>query len=230
MGAYVAGLEAGLRAARVHRHAPVAAVRRDGGAYRLDLEDRAHHGADVLILATHARQAADLLGTVPAAAEVRGVLRRFAYTRTRVAVHGDRRLMPPRRREWSVVNVRWDGTHSQTTMWQAGTQPPEVPVFKGWVTHDAAMPQPLHVAVDFERGRIDRAYAEAQRSLAPLQGRGGLWLAGVYTNDIDSHESTIRSAVTIAGALAPESVRLRRLTGGPGGAAAPRTPPCGASG
>ena len=54
-------------------------------------------------------------------------------------------------------------------------------------------------------------YFDAQRRLKALQGQHGLWLAGLYADDADSHESAIRSAVTVAEQLAPESPRLNRM-------------------
>jgi hypothetical protein len=44
-------------------------------------------------------------------------------------------------------------------------------------------------------------------------GQAGVWLAGLYMDDADSHESAVRSAVTIARALAPDAARLRLLEG-----------------
>ena len=39
---------------------------------------------------------------------------------------------------------------------------------------------------------------DAQARLKELLGLGGVWLAGLYMDDADSHESAVRSAVTIA--------------------------------
>jgi predicted NAD/FAD-binding protein len=52
---------------------------------------------------------------------------------------------------------------------------------------------------------------EAQRSLSAFQGQNNLWLAGLYTHDIDSHESAIRSAVKVAEGLDPRSAGLKLL-------------------
>ena len=59
--------------------------------------------------------------------------------------------------------------------------------------------------------KIGLRYFEAQRSLAAFQGQNNLWLAGLYTHDIDSHESAIRSAVKVAEGLDPRSAGLKLL-------------------
>ena len=66
----------------------------------------------------------------------------------------------------------------------------------------------------YEHGKITPDYFDAQRRLRDLQGRDGLWLAGLYTDDADSHESAVRSAVAVAKRLSPDSSRLRLLVAG----------------
>ena len=72
---------------------------------------------------------------------------------------------------------------------------------------------------DAPRGRVHDDHPvvgprhfQTQKTLAALQGRNNLWLAGLYTHDIDSHENAILSAVNIARRIDPESGNLRRLT------------------
>jgi len=139
---------------------------------------------------------------------MRRQLSRFEYFDTAIAIHGDRRLMPQNESDWSVVNARWDGEHSALTVWDPGRG---LPVFKSWVTFDERMPQPLYALARYEHGRVTPDYFDAQRRLRALQGAEGVWLAGLYTHDADSHESAIRSAVTVAQCLAPDSSRLGRL-------------------
>ncbi len=59
------------------------------------------------------------------------------------------------------------------------------------------------------------AYFRAQAALARHQGEGGLWFAGSYTRDIDSHESGVRSAIEVAsrmlGRWSPPRTRLTHL-------------------
>lgn len=211
MRAYAQALAADMGTVRLLRAAPVTGVRRDGGAYQVLLAEGEPHTADAVVLATNALQAAELLRFLPAAERLRRVLRSVRYAATRIAVHGDPALMPADRRDWSLVNARFDGRHTQLTMWKSWRQPTAGHIFKSYVTFDAAPPRQLHALHTFDHGIIDRTYFRAQRELAPLQGEEGLWLAGVYTAGIDSHESAIRSAVRIAERLAPGHPRLRLL-------------------
>jgi uncharacterized protein len=60
---------------------------------------------------------------------------------------------------------------------------------------------------------VTRAYFEAQRALRGMQGQDNVWLAGVYTHDVDCHESAVLSAVHVAEHFVPATERLRALTG-----------------
>jgi predicted NAD/FAD-binding protein len=100
--------------------------------------------------------------------------------------------------------------HSHLSIWNPARG---LPVFKSWVTFEERMPEPLYAVATYAHGKITPEYFNAQEQLRPLQGRHGLWLAGLYTHDADSHESAVRSAVTVAQTLAPGSARLRLLLG-----------------
>ncbi len=212
MGAYVAAVAAQLRRAAVRVGTPVATIARGSAGLRLHPADGGAppQEVDAVILATNALQARALLRDLAGAQPLRRALEGFRYGQTHIAVHGDPRLMPPDSRDWSTANVRFDGRHSQSTMWTAGRG---VRVFKSWITYERRLPDRLYAEATFAHGMIDRGYFAAQRALGELQGRDGIWLAGVYTAGIDSHESAIRSAIRIAGRLAPEPPRLRALTG-----------------
>jgi predicted NAD/FAD-binding protein len=183
-------------------------ISRDGGGYAALDHTGQRHAFDRVIVATNARQALALIESIPELEPVCRQLRRFEYFDTTIAVHGDRRLMPRREAEWSVVNARWDGSHSSLSIWDPARG---LPIFKSWVTFDERLPDPLYVTATYEHGKITVDYFDAQRRLKTLQGQHGLWLAGLYTDDADSHESAIRSAVTVTQTLAPGSARLNQL-------------------
>ena len=67
------------------------------------------HPFDRVVVAANARQALRLTESISELAAVSEQLGRFEYFDTRIAIHGDRRLMPDDESAWSVVNVRWDG-------------------------------------------------------------------------------------------------------------------------
>lgn len=207
MSAYVSALAASLERADVRVGAGVERITRDGEGFVVHAGGRTTV-VDQLVLATNARQAHALLEPL-GFADVCRELERFEYFDTTIAVHGDRGVMPADRSAWSVVDIRWDGVHSQNTVWAAERGD----VFRSWVTFDERMPEPLYAVATYEHGKITPDYFDAQARLRPLQGDGGLWLAGLYTDDADSHESAVRSAATIARRLSPGSARLAVLDG-----------------
>jgi predicted NAD/FAD-binding protein len=178
----------------------------DAAGFSIDTGDGTPASFDRVVLATDAREAHRLVSPNPQLAPIARELGRYEYFDTTIAIHGDRTLMPENPRDWSVVNVRWDGTHSALSVWnpRAG-----LPVFKSWVSFDERLPEPLYAVARYEHGAITPEYFDAQRRLAPLQGTHGLWVAGLYAADADSHESALRSAVAVARELAPGSHRLR---------------------
>ncbi len=206
---YVAALAGALDRARIVLGADLRRIERTDGMYVVvDADDR-RHTFDRLVIATNARQAAALIDPIPELGGRVGQLRRFRYFDTSIAIHGDRSLMPRSDRTWSVVNARWDGAHSALSIWDPSHG---LPVFKSWVSFDDRLPEPLYATATYEHGKIDLDYFDAQRRLKELQGQHGLWLAGLYTDDADSHESAIRSAITVGRGLAPKAERLRALT------------------
>ncbi len=216
MRVYIDALTGTLKRTRVRLGATIRQVSREGDGYRITDADGIGHAFDHVVLATPAWQAAALIGSAPELEPVCRQLRRFEYFDTTIAIHGDRGLMPRRRSAWSVVNARWDGRHSSLSIWSPAR---DLPVFKSWVTFDDRLPDPLYAVVEYQHGKITPEYFDAQQRLKALQGHERLWLAGLYADDADSHESAIRSAVTVARHLAPGSPRLTALLADPAGSA-----------
>jgi predicted NAD/FAD-binding protein len=208
MKIYVDALAGGLQRTDVHQGTTVARVTRVAEGWVIEDAAGGRHPFDHVIVATGAHQAAALLGDAPPLELVRRQLRRFEYFDTTIAIHGDRRLMPRHESAWSVVNARWDGAHSQLSIWDPSRG---LPIFKSWITFDDALPEPLYALATYTHGKITPDYFDAQRQLRDLQGRDGLWFAGLYADDADSHESAVRSAVTVAKRLSRDSPRLQLL-------------------
>lgn len=209
---YVDALVASLEHAQVRTDAAATRISRSHDRFLVEMADGTAREFDRVVLACNARQAAELVAGIPELDRVRAQLERVRTFPTRIAIHGDRRLMPPDEASWSVVNARWDGTHSSLTVWDPRRG---LPLFKSWITFDDELPSPLHALVDYEHGLVTPDYFDAQARLKALNGSHGLWLAGLHMHDVDSHESAVRSAVEVARALAPGSERMRRLAGSP---------------
>ena len=164
---------------------------------------------DRIVVATNARQAAELLREIPFARPLCDVLRTIRYFQSPIAIHGDRSWMPARRAHWSVFNVRWNGQSGVSTVWK--DRPGQIPVFRSWTRNASTPPESVWNAATYEHAIVDPAYFRSQRQIREMQGRGGIWLAGTYTHDIDSHESAVWSGVSVAGDLAPDAAELSLL-------------------
>ena len=207
---YVEALVSDLGRASVRAGVGAEHIERTAEGFLVRVATGEMHASDRIVVATNARQALALLEPVSGLEEMRTQLARFEYVDTTIAIHGDTRLMPADRSAWSVVNVQWDGAHSHNTVWGPGHRRD---VFRSWVTFSEQLPEPLYAVATYEHGKVTPEYFDAQRRLAPLQGAGGVWLAGLYTAGADSHESAVRSAVTVARGLAPGSARLAAIGG-----------------
>jgi len=205
---YVDAMTRELKQTTVTLGADITRLARADGKWLV--EDRGTvHRFDQVVVATDARSATQMLAGVDEVGALSGELSDIRYAETRIAVHGDRRLMPRNPRDWSVLNVRFDAPTSAATIWKVWTGRS---VFRSWVTHEPDLPAPLYALRTYQHVLPDPSYFRAQRVLAARQGTSGLWLAGVYMHDVDSHESAITSAVAVARRLASDSPNLRRLT------------------
>ena len=210
MRVYIDALARDLTRTRIRLDSEIQGVTRRGELFDVEQQDGEVHTFDRLVLACNPRRAAALIDGLTGHEAERGQLRRIETFDTKIAIHGDRRLMPRDEASWSVVNARWDGAHSSLTVWDPRRG---LPVFKSWITSDTDLPDPLYAVAAYEHGMITPAYFDAQSRLKSLNGRDGLWLAGLSMHDVDSHESAVRSAVAVARSLAPDSWRLRLLSG-----------------
>jgi uncharacterized protein len=206
---YIQALVKSLNKVRIRPSAEIHRVTRGSGRYLVELVDGRRSEFDHLILATNAREAHGLIGKLEGTERIREELNKFEYFKGRIAIHGDSRLMPASRKHWSVFNIRHDGDHSALTIWKKWKS--ETPVFKSWVGDESMALDPLYFTATYDHPIVGPRHFETQKKLAELQGRNNLWLAGLYTHDIDSHESAILSAVNIARRLDPESSSLRQL-------------------
>lgn len=164
---------------------------------------------DQVVIATSACDATKLLSGLPPAAELLEVVRRFRHFETEIVVHGDPSFMPPRRADWSQVNLFDEGDHAWMTDWAGWRH--GLPVFRTWMPPRRSPPTPLYCRRRFHHLIMTPESHALQRRIAALQGRAGIWLAGMYAVDIDNHESALLSAVPVTQALAPDSPNLERL-------------------
>jgi predicted NAD/FAD-binding protein len=169
------------------------------------------HDFDRLIVATSAYDAAKLLAGVPAAAEMQAAVGTFRHFNIDIAIHGDPSFMPDDKRDWSTNNLFFDGDSAWMSDWQGMGQ--GLPVFRTWLPKGRALPAPLYQRRSFDHVLMSPENAVLQRRIAARQGARGLWVTGMYSVDVDNHESALLSALVPAQELAPRAQNLRRLLG-----------------
>jgi predicted NAD/FAD-binding protein len=216
---YIQALAAQLKHALVKISANIVNIQYVDGQYLITEADGTTNHFDHLIIGTNAMQANQLLKDIPETSYVRSFLSAMKYFKTTIAIHGDKRFMPKDTDDWSIVNIRYDGKQSATTIHKPWLSP-KSPVFKSWMTYDvrspsdhgSPMPSPLYAIAHYDHVIGDLQYFKTQQAIRSVQGHHNLWFVGNYTYDEDSHESAILSAVYVAQYLAPDANRLQQLT------------------
>ncbi len=211
MQTYIQAVAKLLTQTRMLLGTEIASIQRQADQFELVDAQGNRWTFDEVIFATNACEASQILQGLAGAEAIRAELSKIEYFKTSIAIHGDERLMPADRANWSVVNIRHDGRHSSNSIWKhwrTGNRP----IFKSWVTYDQTLPEPLYALRTYWHAKINAAYFQAQKRIGQLQGESHLWFAGVYTSDVDCHESAVSSAIQVAQRLAPHSARLKQLT------------------
>jgi predicted NAD/FAD-binding protein len=181
------------------------------GAFLVEDDRGERHRFDRLIVATSAREAADLLRGVPTVADMQATVASFRHFETEIVIHGDPSFMPADRRDWSHTNVFLDGEAAWMSDWPGRRE--GVSVIRTWLPTGRTPPRPLYGRRRFHHLMMSPENAVLQRRIATLQGTSGLWVTGMYAVDVDNHESALLSALVPAQALAPASQNLARLLG-----------------
>ena len=207
---YIQTLANSLTRTDIKLSTEIISVKRRENEYQLVDSQGKDWRFDEVVFATNAYEASRILRDLDGAGPIRAQLDKIEYFKTSIAIHGDERLMPADKNNWSVVNIRYDGQHSSNSIWK-NWRTGDRPIFKSWVTYEKELPQPLYALRTYWHAKINAAYFEAQKGITQLQGINHLWFAGVYTHDVDSHESAVASAIKVAQRLAPHSPRLKKL-------------------
>lgn len=213
VGAYVTALLESLRTVTVRLDSEIIAIRREAGRFHLRERSGEEHAFDQVVLATPAYKSLEMLSSLSGVEPLRRLLGRIEYYETAIAVHSDRTYMPAPRGAWSYVNMLVDDRgECEKTFWCGMGE--GVEVFRSWVTLGSSVPGDLSAMYRYFHPRMTPDYFRVQSRLAALEpGAGGLWLAGSYTDDVDTHESGLRSAMAVVRRLHPESANLRVLQG-----------------
>ncbi len=160
---------------------------------------------DQVVLACHSDQALGLLAHP--SAEERSILGRLRYEPNRAVLHTDARLLPRRRSIWSAWNYlgrsTGDGASPVGVSYLINKLQPlpfRTPVIV--TLNPPVEPDPGKVIGEFryEHPAFDREALAAQRDLAAIQGRRGLWFCGAWAGH-GFHEDGLRAGIAVANAL-----------------------------
>ncbi|GLY93852.1 FAD-dependent oxidoreductase [Actinoplanes sp. NBRC 103695] len=212
VSSYVRALLGSLKTVTVRLNAEIVAVRKEADGFVLVTRTGEEHTFDQVVLATPAYKTAEMLAPLPGAEPLRRLLERIEYYETAIAVHADPSYMPASRGAWSYVNMLLDDRgECEKTFWSGMGE--GVDVFRSWVTLGSSVPRDRYAMYRYQHPRMTPEYYRIQARLAALDpGSGGLWLAGSYLDDVDTHESGLRSAMEVVRRLHPESENLNALT------------------
>jgi predicted NAD/FAD-binding protein len=198
--------------------ASIVGVRRlaDHAAVELRLGDGRSEAFDHVVLATQAGASLRLLAD--ADAHETAALAGLPDTPVQVLTHGDARLMPARRRDWSPVNL-WVDTAAgavESTIWVNAVQP----ALRGApdVFQTVGPLRPVDPAMRlgearFQRPLVTLASEQALTALQALQAQPGrrVWFCGSQAQPgVPLLESAVRSAYAVAERL---GARLGALPG-----------------
>lgn len=213
---YVEAVHKDLKQSQVKLNARVKLIGKNNERYTILTEDGSYDEFDQIIFATEAEVASHLLSTLPETAELSAMLANLRYFDTKIAIHGDERYMPPKKEDWRVVNIRYDGKNSELSIYKPWRT--MAPVFKSWITFDVRggkqtdgpLPSNLYALTTFRHPAVDRNYLAVQKYIEnrPLDK---IRFVGMWTYDNDSHESAIVSAINLARQMAPNSERLKAI-------------------
>ena len=174
-------------------------VQADGVLLHSAEQASARHQA--VVLACHADQAAQLLGTNPAAA----TLGAFSYQSNKIFLHSDTGLMPPNRKAWASWNYLSEAGAEDNccvSYWMNDLQqlPGEQPLIVSLNPKRAPSPELTWDQHQFRHPVFNQASLRAQRQLQSIQGLNNIWYCGAWQSN-GFHEDGLLSAIRVARAL-----------------------------
>jgi hypothetical protein len=147
-----------------------------------------------------------------------GILNRYDYFDTDIAIHRLPGYVPRERADWSLYNVGVyvaeagkDWT-AEGSVWHRPESPraggQSTGIFKSWVTRRQSFPAFIYTR-KFKHPFMTPDLLNATRELKRVQGKNGLWFSGHFTTGFDLQESAVFSAMQVAGAINPQSATLK---------------------
>lgn len=201
---YIDALVGELQRSTLRAGTAVTRIQRRGGAWDVGVGGDTDR-FEAVVLALPAWRAARILFGADLWRDALGVFRRFD---ARIAIHHDTSFMPRKRRDWSLSNVSVRRGRTMLTSWEGLRQRRDV--FRSWLLGDEH-PRRLVARAEFEHLIVDAQSATDRARLDALQGLDELYAVGMYTGDVDCHESCVTSALAVAERLSPQSPLAQRI-------------------
>jgi uncharacterized protein len=221
-----AGLQGHLRAladdcrgASFHTGSPVVRVEKEHASWFVVTKARRAGPFDAVAINAPPWESKKLLGHLPWAEELVGILERFEFVSHQLTIHADPTYMHRERRHWGLANVGIEagerGDNSELSIWMGAAldrrNGKPVDLFKSWTTYRSQAPKRVLFARTFQHAIKTPTMMRAARKLGAWQGRHGLWFAGHFTSGIDLQEWALRSAMDLSSALCASSPNLAAL-------------------
>lgn len=199
--------------------APVSGVSRDGGGgFLIQAGAGAALQVDEVVFAASGPPTLALLAGLSGTALQRAALQGIEFFDARLMLHTDPAYADANQRYWSFLNCQAQGGFCEASMWLAqvltpppGASPPQL--WKSWVTHRNNLPAQVVHEASYRHLLPTPATIRAQAALRATQGQGSVWFAGGYTQNYDSQETALLSAMAVADGLAGTTARGRALLG-----------------
>ncbi len=201
----------------VRKNAPVRAIERTPAGVQIQAGQGAAERFDQIVFATPADRTLAILGAGATGLE-RRLLGVFRYQPNRAVVHGDRALLPKRRRVWASWNYLAQDTQSgphrvSVSYWMNRLQ--NLPVSEPVVVSLNPLHEPARERVFaeflYQHPQFDQGAIEAQGLMPSIQGRQGTWFCGSYCG-YGFHEDAVQAGLSVAAALGTPAPWAHEIT------------------
>lgn len=217
LSSYIKLVADDLHRTKIKLSTKVTNITHERGLYQVYDNQGGMNEFDTLIVTANAEASGYLIQHIKGREDLANTLKGMPYYDTEIAIHGDASYMPANKKDWRVVNTVFNNGESAMTIYKSWHS--DVPVFKSWLISganksfgkNASLPNPLYALIHYRHPVLSAEFAESRDKVNAQQGIDNLWFGGMWTTDVDSHESAIVSAIKIARVLSPNSARLHLI-------------------
>lgn len=207
----------------VRTKAEVQAVTRTGTGLSLTVGGQTEGPFAHVVLASAGHASLKLIKDLAEFKPQADALGKVEWYDSHLAIHKDSIYMPGKSKdgeEWgSFLNCQIEGNVCQATMdLSICVAPPAdgqpVGLYKSWIEQRSQQPKEIVHDIKFKHFLPSVQSMNATDELAKVQGQGGLWFAGGWSQHFDTQETALLSALQVAkGLLADATTHSQALAG-----------------